>query len=330
MRWDRAVPRSPSRPFSEIGVAPWGACASYTCPAGVRALGFAPVNPPAPPLPLHPKPLVCVSASVIEIENRRYPVHATAAKNVDAVERFTGCIPLMLPALGDRLDVESLVERIDGLILTGGRANVEPHHYDGPPFPDDELIDPERDATVLAMVRACVAAEVPVFGICRGIQEMNVALGGSLHYRLHLIDGKDDHRMPRGDDVTIEEVFKLRHPVRLTRGGLFERLAGASEVMVNSLHGQGIDALADALEVEAVTPDGVVEGVRLKDDRTFTVGVQWHAEWTPEEHPLSRRLFEEFGRAARACARSRHDPKAASRRPYHAGDHHPPGASRAG
>lgn len=271
------------------------------------------MNPPASPLPLHPKPLVCVSASIIEVENRRYPVHATAAKNVDAVERFTGCIPLLLPALGDRLDVASFVDRIDGLVLTGGRANVEPHHYDGPPFPDDEPIDPERDATVLAMVRACVAAEVPVFGICRGIQEMNVALGGSLHYRLHLLDGKDDHRMPRRDDVTIEEVFRLRHPVRLTRGGLFERLVGAPEVMVNSLHGQGIDTLAGALEVEAVTPDGVVEGVRLKDDRTFTVGVQWHAEWKPEEHALSRKLFEEFGRAARARVRSRLEPKAIER-----------------
>ena len=238
----------------------------------------------------------------MELENRRHTVHGSSAKNVDAVERFSGCVPVLLPPLGGRIDVESFVERIDGLVLTGGRANVEPHHYDGPPFPDDEPIDPERDATALAMVRACVAAEVPVFGICRGIQEMNVALGGSLHYRLHLLDDKDDHRMPRHDDVTVEEVFKLRHPVRLSRGGLFERLVGAPEVMVNSLHGQGIDQIADALEVEAITPDGVIEGVRLRNDRTFTVGVQWHAEWKPEEHELSRKLFEEFGRAARVRA----------------------------
>ena len=250
---------------------------------------------------------MCVSASVMELENRRHLVHGTGAKNIDAVERFAGCVPVMLPALGERLDVESFVERIDGLVLTGGRANVEPRHYDGPPFPDDEPIDPERDATALAMVRACVAARVPVFGICRGIQEMNVALGGSLHYRLHLLEDKDDHRMPRHDDVTVEEIFRLRHPVRLARAGLFERLAGASEVMVNSLHGQGIDKLADSLEVEAVTPDGVIEGVRLKDDRTFTVGVQWHAEWKPEEHELSRKLFEEFGRAARVRAGLRSD-----------------------
>ena len=261
----------------------------------------------------HPKPLVCVSAGIVELEERRHTVQATGAKNIDAVERFSGCVPVMLPALGNRLDIASIVHHIDGLVLPGGRANVEPHHYDGPPFPDDEPIDPERDATVLAMVRACVAAGVPVFGICRGIQEMNVALGGSLHYRLHLLDDKDDHRMPRRDDVTVDEIFRLRHPVRLAPGGLFERLAGASEVMVNSLHGQGIDKLADGLEAEAVTPDGVIEGVRLRNDRTFTVGVQWHAEWKPEEHELSRKLFEEFGRAAQARARSRHDAMATGR-----------------
>ena len=263
----------------------------------------------------HPEPLVCVSASVMELENRRHTVHAASAKNIDAVARFAGCVPVMLPPLGDRLDMASFAERIDGLVLTGGRANVEPHHYDGPPFPDDEPIDPERDATALAMVRACIEAEVPVFGICRGIQEMNVALGGSLHYRLHMLEDKDDHRMPRHDDVTVEEIFRLRHPVQLTRGGLFERLAGASEVMVNSLHGQGIDELAGALEIEAVTPDGVIEGVRLRNDRTFTVGVQWHAEWKPEEHELSRRLFEEFGHAAHACARSRRESRAFRRSP---------------
>ncbi len=276
-----------------------------TCPFRARALGFASVSHSPLVLNPYPGPLVCVSASVMELENRRHLVHASSAKNIDAVERFASCVPVMLPPLGDRLHVDSFVERIDGLVLTGGRANVEPHHYDGPPFPDDEPIDPERDATALAMVRACVEAEVPVFGICRGIQEMNVALGGSLHYRLHVLEDKDDHRMPRHDDVTVEEIFRLRHPVKLTRGGLFERLVDATEVMVNSLHGQGIDKLADELEVEAITPDGVIEGVRLRNDPTFTVGVQWHAEWKPEEHELSRKLFEEFGRAARARARRR-------------------------
>ena len=251
------------------------------------------------------KPLVCVMSSIQESHNGRFLVHSTGQKNVDAVSEFTGCIPLLLPAMGERMDVHSLVPQIDGLVLTGGRANVEPHHYDGPAFPDDEAIDPCRDGTALTMVRACVAEGIPVFGICRGIQEMNVALGGSLHYRVHLLPGRNDHRMPRREGVTPEEIFKLRHAIKLTPGGLFAELTGQDEVMVNSLHGQGINRLADCLAVEGVTEDGVIEGVRLKNDPGFTVGVQWHAEWRPQEHQLSRALFERFGEAARKRADAR-------------------------
>ena len=263
----------------------------------------------------HLRPLVCVPASFIELSPHRYRAHVTGQSCVDSLERYAQCVPIILPALGDRLELEleQLVPRIDGLMLTGGRANVEPHHYGGPPFPDDEVIDPGRDTTVLRLIRACVKSCVPVFGICRGIQEMNVALGGTLHYRVHLAPDKEDHRMPQKEDLTTEEVFELRHPVRLTAGGLFSELVGESEVMVNSLHGQGIDRLADALEIEATSPDGLIEGVRLKDDRTFTVGVQWHAEWKPEEHALSRALFGEFGRAAHAHARDRQETLAPSR-----------------
>ena len=251
------------------------------------------------------KPLICVLANQIEIRPDGYRVHASSMGCVDSVERFAECVPIILPALAERIDPESFAGRIDGLLLTGGRANVEPHHYGGPPFPDDEIIDPERDHTGLPLIRACIDAGVPVFGICRGIQELNVALGGSLHYRVHQVPGLDDHRMPQRDDLTVEEVFTLRHPVRLGRGGYFERLAGAPEVMVNSLHGQGIDRLAPRLEVEARSPDGLIEGVRLRDDPGFTVGVQWHAEWKPMEHALSRALFREFGDAARACTSRR-------------------------
>ena len=251
------------------------------------------------------KPLVCVPASHIEVRPEGYRVHGTGSNCVASVERYSQCVPIILPALADRIDVESFAGRIDGLLLTGGRANIEPHHYDGDPFPEDEFIDPGRDNTALPLVRACVEARVPVFGICRGIQELNVALGGTLHYRVHEVPGLDDHRMPRRDNLTTEEVFEPRHPVQLTGGGSFEALVGRSEVMVNSLHGQGIDRLAERLEVEARSPDGVIEGVRLRNDPTFTVGVQWHAEWKPEEHELSRALFREFGRAARARARYR-------------------------
>ena len=160
----------------------------------------------------------------------------------------------------------------------------------------------------MPLVRACIERGVPIFGICRGIQEMNVALGGSLYYRLHLEPDLHDHRMPRRDDITTEEVFELRHSIKLTPGGSFEKLMECNEVKVNSLHGQGVKRLADCLTVEAVASDGVIEAVRLKDDPTFTVGVQWHAEWEPRTHELSQRLFEAFGEACRrnGCDAERH------------------------
>ena len=241
----------------------------------------------------------------MESAHRRHMVHATGERNVDALRHMVDCTPLLLPALDTRMDIPDLLRSIDGLVLTGGRANVEPHHYGGPAFPADEPIDPGRDALVLPLVRACIAVGVPIFGICRGIQEINVALGGTLHYRIHQLPGKRDHRMPRREDVTPEEIFRLNHSIPLTPGGLFEELTGEREVMVNSLHGQGIDRLADGLLVEATSCDGVIEGVRLARDDCFVVGVQWHAEWRPQEHALAAGLYRCFGEAARERARRR-------------------------
>ena len=249
------------------------------------------------------EPLVCIAASLVEVANGRYAAHGTGQAVVRSVSQFAKCEPFLLPGIKDHYDSDRLAERIDGLVLPGGRANVEPHHFAGDPFPDDEPIDPGRDDTILQLVRSCIDKGVPIFGMCRGIQEMNVAMGGSLYYRVHLVEGKDDHRMPRNKDITIEEVFQLRHQVRLS--GSLARIAGESDIRVNSLHGQGIDRLADVFAVEAESEDGLIEGIRLKDDATFTVGVQWHAEWEPNNHTLSRRLFEAFGGATRARARIR-------------------------
>jgi putative glutamine amidotransferase len=162
---------------------------------------------------------------------------------------------------------------------------------------------------VLPLIRACVERGVPVFGICRGIQEMNVALGGTLHYRVNHLPGKMDHRMRR-DVETQEEKMALRHPITLTPGGLLSTLVDETELMVNSLHGQGIDRPADGFVVEALSPDGVVEAVRLEGSKGLAIGVQWHAEWDIENHTLSRRLFEVFGDAARAYASARTGAKA--------------------
>lgn len=252
-----------------------------------------------------PLPVICISGNAMEATHRRHQVHATSERNTHALTSQVHCVPLILPPLGAGVRIADLVATMDGLVLTGGRANVEPHHYDGPEFPPDEPIDPGRDNLVLPLVRACVDMGVPVFGICRGIQEINVALGGSLHYRVHLLEGKDDHRMPRHDDVTMEEIFRLRHRITLTEGGLFEDLVGEREVMVNSLHGQGLDQVAEGIDVEAIADDGVIEGISVADAPSFTVGVQWHAEWKPEEHALSGALYQAFGRAAETRAAQR-------------------------
>ena len=252
-----------------------------------------------------PKPLICVSANAMEAAHMRHKLHGTGERNVHALLKMVDCIPVLMPPVGAAVDADELVARMDGFVLTGGRANVEPHHYGGPEFPDNEPIDPGRDALVLPLIRACIAAHVPVFGICRGIQEINVALGGSLHYRIHQVPGKTDHRRPQHEDVTTEEIFRLNHTVKLTDGGLFQSLTGHDEMMVNSLHGQGVDRLGNGLVVEAMSPDGVIEGLRLDDDKQFIVGVQWHAEWEPEKHALSGALYNAFGKAARACAARR-------------------------
>jgi putative glutamine amidotransferase len=250
-----------------------------------------------------PRPFIGVPASLIRLPDHSVPQHSSGERYLRAVRDGSGGDPFLIPALPDGLDIESLVDRMDGLFLTGGRANIEPQHYGGQPFPPDEHRDPPRDHTVLPLIRACVQKGVPVLGVCRGIQEMNVALGGTLHYRVHLVDGKFDHRMPREGDIEVK--FGLRHVVSLVPGGELERLSGVSEFMVNSAHGQGIDRLAPGMVVEALSPDGLVEAVRLATAKTFTVGVQWHAEWRFDEHPISSALFRAFGEAARACAATR-------------------------
>jgi putative glutamine amidotransferase len=256
-----------------------------------------------------PMPLVGVAATYSTDNPNKFPLHTTSDKYLRSVIDGSGAVPVSIPALGDMLDVARIADSLDGLLLPGGRANIEPHHYGGPAFPDEEFIDPGRDATVLPLIRACIDKGVPVFGICRGIQELNVALGGSLHYRIHLLPGKEDHRMRRDVD-TIEERFALRHSIHITADSLLEELAGEAEVMVNSLHGQGIDRPADGLVIEASSPDGVIEAIRLPTAKSFTVGVQWHAEWGFENHMLSRRLFEAFGQAARQRALSKNRVKA--------------------
>jgi len=228
--------------------------------------------------------------------------HKVGEKYILAGLEAAGCLPVLIPALGDRLDFADLIGRFDGLLLTGSPSNVEPHHYDGPEEPADNLTDPERDATTLPLIRAAVAAGVPVLGICRGHQELNVALGGNLHQEVQNVAGRMDHRSDKTG--TPDHKYRLVHPVALSPGGLFERLAGTATLEVNSLHGQGIDRPALNLSIEAVAPDGQIEAVRL-EGADFVVGVQWHPEWRAMENTFSVKLFEAFGAACGRRARTR-------------------------
>lgn len=256
------------------------------------------------------KPLVGIAASIFGPPDRPVTHHSMGERYVQAVSRAAGAVPMLIPALGAEYDIADLADRIDGLLLPGGRANIEPHHYGGPPFPEDEVRDPLRDATVLPLIRACIDKGVPIFGICRGIQELNVALGGSLHYRVHELPGKMDHRMPR--EGTSEEKFALRHHIEIDEGGLLTALESSRRVKVNSAHGQGLDRVASDLTVEAMAEDGIIEAVSLRGAPALTVAVQWHAEWNWETHDLSRALFAAFGEAsAERAARRRRVPQPA-------------------
>jgi putative glutamine amidotransferase len=248
-----------------------------------------------------PKPLIGVPANVTLHVAVRSPQHAVAEKYMQSIIDGSGGVPMVIPAFGDPQQFDTLLDAMDGLLLTGGAANIEPHHYGGAPFPDDEVIDQARDRTVLPLIRACIDRGIPVFGICRGIQEMNVALGGTLHYRVHQLPGRLDHRMRR-DIEDMEVRYEPRHSITLTDGGYLSSLVDDETVMVNTLHGQAIDRPAPGMEIEALAEDETIEAVRLRGAKSFTVGVQWHAEWKIHEHELSRRLFGEFGTAARASA----------------------------
>ena len=249
------------------------------------------------------RPLVGIPTGLIHLPGHSIPTHGIGERYIKAVQEGSGADPLLVPALAEGFDFDVMASRLDGLFLTGGRANIEPHHYGGPPFPEDEYRDPPRDNTALPLIRACVDRGVPVFGVCRGLQELNVALGGTLHYRVHLVAGKLDHRMPTEGDIDAR--FGKLHKVSLAPGGLFSRLVGDDTTQVNTAHAQGIDRLADGLEVEATALDGLIEGVRLGGADSFAVGVQWHAEHRYREHALSNALFEAFGDAARAHALAR-------------------------
>jgi putative glutamine amidotransferase len=259
------------------------------------------------------KPLVLVACDVKQVGV--HPFHGVGEKYINAVAHGADAWPLLLPALGPGTDLESLeqhvdldalLEGVDGVFLPGSVSNVAPERYGA--VPEAALLrDPQRDALALPLIERVLALRVPLFAVCRGLQELNVCLGGTLHPRLHEVAPFDDHR--EDPDAAREEQYVHAHPVMLRRGGLFERLLGASEIQVNSLHGQGIAELAPGLVAEGVAPDGVIEAVAFPSHPGFLIGVQWHPEWRFRDDPVSVALFRAFGQAAAARHRER------SRRP---------------
>jgi putative glutamine amidotransferase len=233
----------------------------------------------------------------------KHPFHMVGEKYARAVLEAAGAAPLLIPALAEELRLAELLERLDGLVFTGSPSNVEPHHYQGTPSDPGTLHDPARDATTLPLIRQAVQAGVPVFGICRGFQEMNVAFGGTLHQKLHELPGRLDHRDDESQPLEVQ--YGPAHDVTLEPGGVLRSLAAGDRVRVNSLHSQGIDRLGEGLAVEARAPDGVVEAFRVRAAARFALAVQWHPEWQVMSNPFSRALFAAFGRAAAERAQSK-------------------------
>ena len=252
------------------------------------------------------KPLVGISCCTKQFGVFGMPNHAASDTYVRATDLVVGGVPVLLPANGPTADIETLLDRLDGIILTGSRSNVQPTFYDGPPHAEGTFEDPNRDGITLPLIRAAVERGVPLLAICRGFQELNVALGGSLHQRLQDLPDRMDHSTPMQPSSQVRQ--GKAHAIRVTPGGWLHKLAGMPEIPVNSLHNQGIDRLAPGLVAEGVAPDGTIEAVRVVATRSgpargYAVGVQWHPEYDWMTDSISRRIFVQFGDMVRAYVR---------------------------
>lgn len=250
------------------------------------------------------KPVVGVIGNGYSIEDR-FQVQMTGEANLAAIATVAGALPLTFAGAPEITDIDALLDTVDGIVLTGARANVHPTRFNTEPDPAYEPYDQRRDELALELVRICVERAVPLLGICRGMQEMNVAFGGSLHPEIREIPGRMNHRMPRLENGEIhpdpEVVFADRHDVTFIDSGEFARLYGKTSIRVNSLHGQGVLEPGERIVIEGVAEDQTVEAISVAGARTFALGVQWHAEYDPHQNPVNEVLFKAFGEALRAA-----------------------------
>jgi len=226
-----------------------------------------------------------------------HPFHMVGEKYAAAVRDGADGLPFIIPAFGDSVDPRHILQRIDGILLTGSPSNVEPHHYAGEDSRPGTLHDPHRDSTTLPMIGLALEMGVPLLAICRGYQELNVVLGGTLHQHVEEVAGYHDHRENPGDPLDVQ--YGPSHEVHLVEGGLLRKLAGVETVKVNSLHSQGVARLARGVTAEAVADDGLIEGFRVDSAKGFALAVQWHPEWKVTEDRFSMAIFKAFGDACR-------------------------------
>lgn len=240
-------------------------------------------------------PLVLVCSDIQEIAPYRW--HAVPEPYLRAITQGANAAPIILPSLGKEISIESILSRIDGVMLTGARSNVNPTIYGKEADSKHGPFDPDRDETTMTLTNSAIAMGIPLLAICRGMQELNVALGGTLAGEIQEKDGRIDHRSPQSEDSDVK--FQLAHPIVPIENGFLASILGSAPVEVNSLHRQSVDILSDKLNIEATAEDGTVEAVSVKDSCNFALGVQWHPEyWVSTDKP-SRQIFEAFGKAMR-------------------------------
>ena len=251
------------------------------------------------------KPVVLVPACNRQLGD--HPFHIVGKKYVDAV-RLAGALPLVVPS-AQLADLDTLLDLADGVLLTGSPSNVHPSHFEEAVHDTSLPLDAERDAWTLPLIPKALARGMPLFTICRGTQEANVALGGSLHQAVQEVGPFIDHRAPEGQPV--ERQYAAVHDVQVVPGGVLDAIVQVKRFAVNSLHGQAVNRLAPGLRVEARAPDGLVEAFSVAEAKGFSLSVQWHPEWQASANPISVQLFQAFGEACRAYRARKRQPAAA-------------------
>lgn len=250
---------------------------------------------------MHTKPLIGVPADRRVLDP--HPFQMVGEKYLNALIKASDALPLITPVMPDDVDIDELLQQFDGIFLTGSYSNVEPHHYEGEPSEEGTLHDPQRDAVTLPLAKRALEQGVPLLAVCRGFQELNVALGGTLHQKVHEVAGYHNHLENKDDPL--DKQYGPSHPVTLTEGGLLRQLVGSNRATVNSLHAQGVAKLASGVSVEAIADDGLIEAFRVDEVPGFALAVQWHPEWRVMENDVSKAIFKAFGDACRVRASQR-------------------------